>query len=92
MFRGGYYANAKQEFQWNGFFLLLNKSILMKTIRQAAVVLMIAASFTASGCGPKGDKDSTDQATGKGEGAIDSSRMAPIDTTHSTTADTARHQ
>lgn len=42
--------------------------------------------FIAAGCGPNSDKSSTDSDNSRGEGAIDSTRMAKFDTTHSTSS------
>ncbi len=57
----------------------------MKNLRQTllASVLFI---FIASGCGPNNDKGTTDSDNSRGEGAIDSTRMAKFDTTHSTSS------
>ncbi len=57
----------------------------MKTIRPTllASVLFI---FIAAGCGPNDDKGGMDSDNSRGEGAIDSTRMAKFDTTHSTSS------
>jgi len=57
----------------------------MKKIRPTllASVLFI---FIAAGCGPNSDKSSTDSDNSRGEGAIDSTRMAKFDTTYSTSS------
>jgi putative membrane protein len=57
----------------------------MKNLRQTllASVLFI---FIASGCGPNNDKGTTDSDNSRGEGAIDNTRMAKFDTTHSTSS------
>ncbi len=57
----------------------------MKKIRPTllASVLFIVI---AAGCGPNSDKSSTDSDNSRGEGAIDSTRMAKFDTTHSTSS------
>jgi putative membrane protein len=57
----------------------------MKQIRLviSAIVLLTAV---ATGCAPNGDKSSTDTDNARGEGAVDSTKLAHFDTTHSTSS------
>ena len=51
----------------------------MKTIRITLIAAFVC-SIIASGCGPNDDKGSMDSDNSKGEGAIDSTRLATFDT------------
>lgn len=53
----------------------------LPTLLTSLLFILLAAS-----CGPNSDKSSTDSDNSRGEGAIDSTRMAKFDTTHSTSS------
>jgi putative membrane protein len=73
--------------RWNDFFLtyILIKTLRMKKIRQT-LLASVLFTFIASGCGPNDDKGTMDSDNSRGEGAIDSTRMAKFDTTQSTSS------
>lgn len=57
----------------------------MKTIRRTLFACVLFLLITA-GCKPNNNKSSTDSDNSRGEGSIDSTRMAKFDTTHSTSS------
>jgi putative membrane protein len=57
----------------------------MKQIRQTLFAALVATSII-TGCGPNDDKGGMDTDNSRGEGAVDSTKMAHFDTTHSTSS------
>jgi putative membrane protein len=57
-------------------------------MKQVRHTFLAAVLFTLviAGCGPNSDKSSTDTDNSRGEGSIDSTRLAHFDTTHSTSS------
>lgn len=61
------------------------------TIPKGVFVLLVAASVAVISCGgPNDNKGGMDTENSSGEGAVDSSRLAPVDTTGVMMEDTAR--
>ena len=53
----------------------------MIKIKQTLIASLVVTSIMFGSCGPTGDKGSQDQDASGGEGAIDSSKMIPRDST-----------
>ena len=54
----------------------------MKKIQQVSLALLTTISILIYSCGPTDDKGGMDEKNSDGEGAVDSSRLPNLDSTH----------